>query len=469
MAVSEHALATAPQAGPRKGRFWRRVFWTVGLTTVIAPMILAWAGYWMFRSWVHRSNEAAAAELQRVRDAGEPTTPEELDTWREAQCPDQTLTRAWLTAFDEFDKESIEKAHAKLQRTPGIEELPTIGETWESEDLIREILAERAGQLESIRNLASRSGAVLFPVSLDGVETEFPHVPNVRWAAVELRYSFYTHIHDNQIDDAITDLAAMRAVRDTMQHDPFIVSQLVRIAIHSMIVGSVEYALSTVEVTSDQCETLQRLAYFDCRPGLADAFLGERVMTLMAYDKLDGPHFFGQTRGDDKMLFLDTIRGLREAAWQPWPEAMRRSEAIDNRLHEVLQGNVVQKKVNSIRYMLACLLAPALGAVYKAGARVDWQQDATLVLINLRKYHAHHSRWPDKLDDLVPDYLDAVPVDPFDGQPTRYRANADEVFIWSIGSDGIDNGGTEKKNRAEPDNVMQLRAVPGTSVTSAEP
>ena len=45
---------------------------------------------------------------------------------------------------------------------------------------------------------------------------------------------------------------------------------------------------------------------------------------------------------------------------------------------------------------------------------------------------------PGSLAELVPEFLPAVPVDPWDGRPLRYRAGT----VWSIGRDGKDEGGT---------------------------
>ena len=42
----------------------------------------------------------------------------------------------------------------------------------------------------------------------------------------------------------------------------------------------------------------------------------------------------------------------------------------------------------------------------------------------------------------MPEFLAEVPVDPIDGQPLRYRRSADWLFrLWSVGDDGVDNGG----------------------------
>ncbi len=43
----------------------------------------------------------------------------------------------------------------------------------------------------------------------------------------------------------------------------------------------------------------------------------------------------------------------------------------------------------------------------------QWALDACRVMVALRAYREHHGRWPDRLDELVPGWLDAVPPDPF--------------------------------------------------------
>jgi hypothetical protein len=46
---------------------------------------------------------------------------------------------------------------------------------------------------------------------------------------------------------------------------------------------------------------------------------------------------------------------------------------------------------------------------------------------------------PDTLDLLVPDYLDAIPRDGFDGAPLRYSKA--KAVVYSIGTDLVDSGG----------------------------
>jgi hypothetical protein len=64
-----------------------------------------------------------------------------------------------------------------------------------------------------------------------------------------------------------------------------------------------------------------------------------------------------------------------------------------------------------------------------------------LVLLAVERYRLKQKKWPDRLDDLKPDFLAAVPNDPFDGKPLRYARRADGVTVYSVGTDKRDDGG----------------------------
>jgi hypothetical protein len=66
----------------------------------------------------------------------------------------------------------------------------------------------------------------------------------------------------------------------------------------------------------------------------------------------------------------------------------------------------------------------------------------------LEAYFLDHQTYPLALEAIVPAYLPVVPVD-FDGQPIRYAPEQSNgrYKLWSIGEDGVDDGGVEKTNR----------------------
>jgi hypothetical protein len=65
-----------------------------------------------------------------------------------------------------------------------------------------------------------------------------------------------------------------------------------------------------------------------------------------------------------------------------------------------------------------------------------------LIDLALRSYHADHGEYPRNLESLAPQYLTEVPLDPFCGKPIVYRPAAQDFVLYSVGGDGIDNGGT---------------------------
>jgi hypothetical protein len=79
----------------------------------------------------------------------------------------------------------------------------------------------------------------------------------------------------------------------------------------------------------------------------------------------------------------------------------------------------------------------------------------TATSIAVERYRQKHQRWPQQLADLVPDFLAAVPSDPFTDAPLRYQRLEDGVVIYSIGRDREDGGGFLKREGVlkDPDDV----------------
>lgn len=73
------------------------------------------------------------------------------------------------------------------------------------------------------------------------------------------------------------------------------------------------------------------------------------------------------------------------------------------------------------------------------------------VSFGLRAYYLDNSRYPAKLDDLVPQYVRAVPVDPFGkGEPLHYKATTNTYLLYSIGPDGRHDGGRRIEDKTRP-------------------
>src|SRR5262249_1660497 len=110
-----------------------------------------------------------------------------------------------------------------------------------------------------------------------------------------------------------------------------------------------------------------------------------------------------------------------------------------------LNGKVIQAKLDWD--IIRALVMPAVGKVSEAYRRGVGNLNCAAVAVALERYRRDHGRWPDSLGDLVPRYLAAVPKDPQDGKPLRYRRRPDGVVVYWVGLDGTDHGGNlERRN-----------------------
>jgi hypothetical protein len=77
-------------------------------------------------------------------------------------------------------------------------------------------------------------------------------------------------------------------------------------------------------------------------------------------------------------------------------------------------------------------------AEHRARARV------ALTVIAIERFRLENeNRLPDGLAALAPKYLAAVPLDPFDGRPLRFRRLSMGYMVYSIGTDELDDEGAE--------------------------
>src|SRR5262249_47611630 len=79
--------------------------------------------------------------------------------------------------------------------------------------------------------------------------------------------------------------------------------------------------------------------------------------------------------------------------------------------------------------------------VTAAYVRVTAQLRCARVMLAAERYRQLHGRWPEKLDELVPEFLDKVPLDPFDSQPLRWVRRSDGWTVYSVSADATDDGG----------------------------
>jgi hypothetical protein len=85
------------------------------------------------------------------------------------------------------------------------------------------------------------------------------------------------------------------------------------------------------------------------------------------------------------------------------------------------------------RHILSRLLLPAVDKFATAYWRNVAEARCAVVAIACERFRLKHGGWPAALADLCPEFLPAVPLDPFDGQPLRFAKQNDGVIVHSVG------------------------------------
>ena len=102
-----------------------------------------------------------------------------------------------------------------------------------------------------------------------------------------------------------------------------------------------------------------------------------------------------------------------------------------------------QSGLFAIVQLMSSILMPSLQRATELEYRLLASQRMAATALAIRLYELDHGRRPGTLDELVPEYLTDVPRDPFDGGdgPLRYAPDAAPARLYSIGPDGVDDGG----------------------------
>ena len=111
------------------------------------------------------------------------------------------------------------------------------------------------------------------------------------------------------------------------------------------------------------------------------------------------------------------------------------------------------------------ILLPSMSRMLITCGMIEATDACAEVAVAMTRFRLDHGAMPSRLDDLVPDYLDAVPTDPFDGKPIRLAVKPDRWIIYSVGPDGVDNGGAEMDENQKGDVIFTLRAA-GTNAAT---
>jgi type II secretory pathway pseudopilin PulG len=128
------------------------------------------------------------------------------------------------------------------------------------------------------------------------------------------------------------------------------------------------------------------------------------------------------------------MEGYINSTQLPYHKRQQVVNAIDVRLQSI-------PKIHILLYTMM----PALSRITTIDIRNIAQLRTNLVALAIERYRLADGKLPESLTELVPAYLDSVPMDPFDGNELRYKKLETGFVVYSIGEDLSDDGGKERE------------------------
>ncbi|MBC8871137.1 MAG: hypothetical protein H8E44_17055 [Planctomycetes bacterium] len=433
----------------------------IGLGVMALLMLVSCLGIVGWRSAAARRAENMLAEIS---ERGEPVSAAELDAYYALPDGAVDTTELWVAAMAPLDGAAFSADAGDLPVVgTSNAEIPPPGQPWAELEDVEALLAKYAETMERLHRAAEQGSAARYDLNFeDGFAMLLEHVQTLRGAARMLSLEAHVRAHRGDAHGAAESVHAINMLGKSLEREPVMVSQLVRIAVGGVSTDLFRRLLPHVEFSDADLQRLSkdyRTARYN--EGFRRSLLGERTIGIQAFlnpagdEALGGElgpaagHMLHLNRHEDLCQYLALMEKMLAAAQKPTPQARKELAQVKQDL-----AAVTSSPLNRVRYPLSTLLLPALDAALEAAARANGLNDSAMTAIAIERYRRDRGRIPDDLQQLVPDFLPAVPTDPYDGKPIRYVVKEDEYLIYCIGRDDVDDGG---QGEYDPDVVFKVK------------
>ena len=445
-----HVPAAAHQQSGLKGCLW--VCCALFVLAILTSTLL-------FAMWSRATAQAVEEQIATIRAKGQPVTPADLDIFYAYPPTDKDATDLWLAAIESISTDQFNEAVESLPVVGQSEiPIPPPGSAWEQLEEVEAFLVQHADSMQQLHDAARMGGAARYDIEFeDGIGLLLKHVQDLREGARMLTLEAHVRAHRGDTIGAAESIVSCIQLARSLEKEPILVSQLVCIAIHSIAYNLVHELLPYVNVSDESLAELQiAMRSSSFRDGFHGALMGERVMGIDAMrrpellsESSDFPHL--PFRSEDLSNYIELMTRLIDASEQSWAAARTEAQLIGQDLGEILRS-----PVGKFRYTLTAMVMPPNEAALMAEAGIEATCMCTDAMIAIERYRRQHGEMPDTLDAVVPEILPQMPIDPFDGNPLRYMLGENEVVIYSIGRDGVDNGGERGEANVESDIVVRF-------------
>jgi len=415
---------------------------------IIVLLLVVTVGFIIFRFSL---KSRLQSKLDAISAAGYPVSCAELDAWYSIPDFSKNAADTIIEAFShyfEWDKEYLEKLPVA-----GRAQLPACTEplSEEMKALITEYLADNKEAIALLHEGAAMEHS-RYPVDFtQGFNILMPHLGDIRKGVRMLELEAVLHVENNEPKLAVDSIKSIFGIARSLANEPILISQLVRIACQALAVSALERIVNRIQLTDKLLTELRlMLVNTENRDGFSRAFAGGRCIVS---DFLKNPtsqslSLYGKPSISTPLITLYKFAGLADAdallhidLMTNYIEAMRLKPHQRKKAAEAAEAEL--NKISKIHVLLHTAM-PALSRCITIDLRCIANLRTSRLALAIENYRITTGNLPDALGDLVPNYLDTIPKDPFDGEALRYKKLDVGFIVYSVGEDGHDDGGKER-------------------------
>lgn len=425
---------------------------------VLTILCLVWFAIWRVHLHYRITRQFGA-----IRSAGLPASPQELDRWYVA-VPEASNAAVMLTGAFELQRTFPDKRSNNITQAKLLDRR----ETWSAET--REQIAEYVamnGEALAQAHEGVKLPLCRYPVDLTyGMEAELPHLAKLKDLARAAGLRAVSAASNRSQRDWPSDVRLILQLAITLDHEPTMLSQLVRLSLITTAVRTTERCLNSTTNNDPGCGLIEAFAGVVVTNSIRIGLIGERAGSTPVFrisgaeahrrdslaesesPKTKPPALAGS--GNPLMW----VSGFFERDLSFYLSVMETNIAFAALLPpaSLVATNADERLIESAwrwRYIYSGMVLPAIARATVRDAKTLAHIRLVQTALAIECYRVHNQKLPANLIDLTPEFLSVVPVDPFTSEPLRYHKKDNGFVIYSVDRDGLDNGGLEKPLNAK--------------------
>ena len=384
---------------------------------------------------------------------------------------------AWQQSFARLKEPKDKNAQPIIRNSHGLDlDAP---EQAKAAVVVLEELKAYEPALAELRAMSTRS-KFRYPVTykLDQpFTTLLPHLAKIKGIIQTLSLQASAELAAGQTNQAFENVRLMLKFCDSVEDEPFLISQLVRIAGRQIVLQPVWEGLARHQWSDAQLKEMQELFLrTDFASSLERSLAAERASALTLIQWVQKQNKIGDSLAavygteDSSPVTPGNRTAANVAGWfvpRGWFyfEMVNHGTVMDGQFKDAWDsGSKVfhpQSDIENDRRLLelfgrdweygilhhrlfARMLLGALGRVAMRSARAQSTASQATLACALERHwlkHGSHGSYPESLAALVPQYLAKIPNEAVSTEPMHYRRTDEGYVLYSVGWDGKDDGG----------------------------